>query len=235
LAAGLHAEAFTHLRRIFDPADAAYHPALRTQVLPELAEAAIYSGHADLGARIVDGVRALATPEGPPSLHIGLLVADPILAMAGEPENRFDAALAHGLIEWPLHRARLHLHYGAWLRRCRRAGEARAPLRLARDAFDALGAQTWSAWAARELRAAGEVVRSAPDRATWEQLTPQELRIASLAAEGMSNREIGELLYLSHRTVSSHLYRAFPKLGITGRVHLAQALAAVPQPTSRLA
>jgi DNA-binding NarL/FixJ family response regulator len=56
------------------------------------------------------------------------------------------------------------------------------------------------------------------------QLTPQELQIAQLAAEGLSNREIGERLYLSHRTVGSHLYRLFPKLGVTSRARLRDAL-----------
>jgi DNA-binding NarL/FixJ family response regulator len=58
-----------------------------------------------------------------------------------------------------------------------------------------------------------------------DQLTPQELQIAQLAAEGLSNREIGQRLYLSHRTISTHLYRIFPKLGITSRAELGAALA----------
>jgi DNA-binding CsgD family transcriptional regulator len=58
----------------------------------------------------------------------------------------------------------------------------------------------------------------------WAQLTPQELQIAQLAAQGLSNREIGERLYLSHRTVGSHLYRLFPKLGVTSRTQLRGAL-----------
>ena len=59
----------------------------------------------------------------------------------------------------------------------------------------------------------------------WAQLSPQELQIAQLAADGLTNREIGERLYLSHRTVGSHLYRLFPKLGITSRSQLAAVLA----------
>ena len=58
-----------------------------------------------------------------------------------------------------------------------------------------------------------------------DQLTAQELQIAQLAAGGLSNREIGQRLFLSHRTVSTHLYRAFPKLGITSRAELHAALA----------
>jgi DNA-binding CsgD family transcriptional regulator len=55
-------------------------------------------------------------------------------------------------------------------------------------------------------------------------LSAQEARIAELAADGLSNREIGQRLFLSHRTVGSHLYRIFPKLGITSRGQLSGAL-----------
>jgi DNA-binding CsgD family transcriptional regulator len=59
----------------------------------------------------------------------------------------------------------------------------------------------------------------------WDQLSAQEMQIAAMAAEGLSNREIGQRLYLSHRTVGSHLYRVFPKLGVTSRSQLVAALA----------
>ncbi len=59
----------------------------------------------------------------------------------------------------------------------------------------------------------------------FDQLTPQELQIAQLAANGLSNRDIGQQLFLSHRTVGFHLYRIFPKLGITSRAQLAAVLA----------
>ena len=89
--------------------------------------------------------------------------------------------------------------------------------------FDALGAAAWTERAARELRAAGlRPQRSEPKG--WSQLSAQELQIAQLAAVGLSNREIGERLYLSHRTVGSHLYRIFPKLGVRTRAQLHQAL-----------
>jgi len=57
-----------------------------------------------------------------------------------------------------------------------------------------------------------------------DRLTAQELQIAQLAAAGLSNREIGERLFLSHRTIGSHLYRIFPKLGITARAQLRAGL-----------
>jgi DNA-binding CsgD family transcriptional regulator len=92
-------------------------------------------------------------------------------------------------------------------------------LRAAREAFDALGAVPWGERARQELRATGESSRRRAPGA-WDRLSPQELQIAQLAAEGLSNREIGQQLYLSHRTVGTHLYRVFPKLGITSRSEL---------------
>ncbi len=85
-----------------------------------------------------------------------------------------------------------------------------------RDIFDALGASPWSDRAREELRASGEASRRRTEHA-WEALTPQELHIAQLAAEGLSNKEIGARLYLSHRTVGYHLHRIFSKTGITSR------------------
>lgn len=101
-------------------------------------------------------------------------------------------------------RARVLLAYGAWLRRRRRAAESRAPLRAAREIFETSGSRT-------------------PD--AWRRLSPQELQIARMAAEGLSNRKIVQKLYRSHRTVGYHLYRVFPKLGITSRSEVATALA----------
>jgi len=98
------------------------------------------------------------------------------------------------------------LRYGEWLRRQRRTGESRAPLREARDSFDALGLASLAERARLELRAAGESSSRREPR-PWDQLTPQELQIARMASDGMSNRDIGQELYISHRTVSAHLYR----------------------------
>lgn len=89
--------------------------------------------------------------------------------------------------------------------------------------FDLLGCIWWGDRARRELRASGERSRRR-DPAARDQLTAQELQIAQLAAEGLSNREIGERLYVSHRTISTHLNSIFPKLGITARGELQAAL-----------
>jgi DNA-binding NarL/FixJ family response regulator len=120
-------------------------------------------------------------------------------------------------------RARRQLAYGAWLRRQRRAADSRPVLRAAAGAFDALGLPPWAERARSELRASGESLRRPADAGTT--LTPQESQIARLAAEGLSNRDIAERLFLSPRTVTTHLYRIYPKLGITSRGELARAMA----------
>jgi len=227
LGAGRYEEAYEQLARIFDPQDPAYHPHLRAWALVDLAEAA--------GGRYQDAARrrhteliAEAAATGSPLLHASLAVAAPMLA-ADDAQALFDAAFGASLAAWPLHRARLQLAYGMWLRRRQQAGDSRAPLRAARDTFDALGADAWAERARQELRAAGERGGRPAPRAL-DLLAPQELQIARLAAEGLNNREIGQQLYLSHRTVRNHLYRIFPKLGITSRAELAAAVGASQGP-----
>jgi DNA-binding NarL/FixJ family response regulator len=164
-----------------------------------------------------------------PSRHLAGSVAYARLLVAPEPDAdaAADAALA-ACVALPALRARVQLAYGARLRRARRAAEARAQLRVARDTFAALGMGPAAERAAGELRAAGEAVRTAAiDPA--QALSPQELQIARMAADGLSNREIGQALYLSHRTIGSHLYRIFPKLGVASRGEL-RALLAAAQP-----
>ncbi|MEW2507504.1 AAA family ATPase [Amycolatopsis sp. NPDC047767] len=221
LGAGRHADAVAALLRVFDPADPAYQLALRCYVLPELADAAVHCDRADV-------VRCLITalgqaPTTSPALHHGLRYARAVLASDEEAEDLFRVALQADLTGWPLERGRLQLAFGEWLRRRRRAAESRPVLRAARETFDALGVTAWSERAARELRAAGEAT---PDREpdALGDLTAHELNIAQLAAEGLTNREIGQRLYLSHRTVSTHLHRIFPKLGISARGELGAAL-----------
>jgi DNA-binding CsgD family transcriptional regulator/tetratricopeptide (TPR) repeat protein len=227
LGAGRHDEAYEQLARIFDPHDAAYHPHLRAWALVDLAEAvAAGGGYQDAARRHYAELIPEAAATGSPLLRASLAVAAPMLA-TGDPQALFDAAFDADLAAWPLHRARLQLAYGMWLRRRQQAADSRAPLRAARDTFDALGADAWAEHARRELRAAGERSGQPAPRAL-DLLAPQELQIARLAAEGLSNREIGQQLYLSRRTVSNHLYRIFPKLGITSRAELAAVVGASP-------
>ena len=151
----------------------------------------------------------------PCALHLSYARA--VLADDDDAEELYPAALRADLIRWPWLRARIELAYGSWLRRQRRVAESRQPLRSALTTFDLIGAASWAEQARAELRAAGERARRRRRPAVQQRaaLSAQELQIARLAAEGLSNREIGERLYLSPRTVGSHLYRIFPKLDIT--------------------
>ena len=105
--------------------------------------------------------------------------------------------------------------------------ESRSQLRAALETFERLRARPWAARAAQELRATGQSKPRADQSHRYE-LTSQELEIATLAAKGLTNKQIGERLFMSHRTVGAHLYRIFPKLGITSRAALRDALDALP-------
>jgi DNA-binding CsgD family transcriptional regulator len=224
LADGHPDEAFEHLRRIHDPSDPAYHSFMRCFTLADLVDAATRSGQREAVRPIVLEMEVVAEAAPVPVLHAGLRYAMPLLAGDDAAEALFNAALRANR-DWPFLRARTQIALGEWLRRHRRVAESRPALRDARDAFDVLGAIPWSERARQELRASGETSRSRTPEAR-DQLTPQELQIAQLAAAGLSNQEIGQRLFISHRTVSTHLYRLYPKLGIASRSELRDALGA---------
>jgi len=119
--------------------------------------------------------------------------------------------------------------YGEWLRRERRRTDARVHLRAAIDGFRRLGAVPWAERAEAELRATGETVRKR-DASALDQLTPQELQIAGLVADGLTNREIAAQLFLSPRTVDYHLHKVFTKLGVASRTELVRD--GLPRPGS---
>jgi DNA-binding CsgD family transcriptional regulator len=225
LGAGRHDDAYTQLRRMFNPSDPAYHRMESCWAIGNLAEAAVHSGHRDEARVVMAGVEGLAARTPSPWLHVAMRHARALLADDAEAEAFFQAGLDADLNRWPFDRARLLLAYGAWLRRQRRVAESRVPLRAARDGFDALGVVSWGDRARQELRASGETSGPRTPEAR-DQLTPQELQIARMAAEGLTNREIGQKLYLSHRTVGAHLRRIFQKLGVASRRHLTAALVA---------
>ena len=223
LSGGLHDEAYGHLIRLFDHADPAYHPFVCGWGMADLAEAAVLSGNREAARALLAEQQPIADQAPSTWLHMAVQYARPLLAEDEDAEPLFKSALGAGMSRWPLYWARLQLAFGMWLRRQRRAGESRVSLRAARDAFDALGALPWGERARQELRAAGEMSRR-PSPGALDYLSPQELQVALMAAEGMTNRQIGQQLYLSHRTVSTHLYRIFQKLGITARSQLPNAL-----------
>lgn len=227
LVAGAYEAAYQELRRPFEPADPGHHPRECFGAVMFLAEAALRAGHLPHTRHVLADLERSALRTPAPLLHGQLLYARAVLASGPDAEGRYETALRHDLSRWPLLRAKLELAHGRWLRRRRRSAEARMPLRSAQATFDLIGARTWAGQARADLRSSGERA-PAPRPAV---LSPQELEIARLVADGLSNREIGERLHLSPRTIGSHLYRIFPKLGITTRAQLAshvERLAAGP-------
>jgi DNA-binding CsgD family transcriptional regulator len=189
----------------------------------------VYTGRIDTAKRYLARLEELYSQTSGPYLLASLAYARPLVAPDEEAEGLYLTALEEGLTNWPCYRGRLLLSYGRWLRRQRRTVESRQPLRAARENFEALAFTGLADSARSELRASGEASRGRTTDAR-EHLTPQELQIAGMAAAGLSNREIGGRLYLSHRTVESHLYRIYPKLGITSRSQIGRVL-----PTNSLA
>jgi DNA-binding CsgD family transcriptional regulator len=145
-----------------------------------------------------------------------------LLCDGDEADRHFVAALGlHESASRPVDRARTSLAYGEFLRRSRRRVDARAHLRTALEVFEDVGAAPMAERARQELRASGETARKR-DVSTIENLTPQELQTARLVAQGLSNRDVAERLFVSPRTVEYHLSNAYQKLGVRSRGELAQ-------------
>ncbi|MFJ8160129.1 AAA family ATPase [Streptomyces sp. NPDC096136] len=198
------------------------HQAPRT--LLDLVEAARHTGRAEqarahaLAAR--DAGLAAVSPRQ-------ALITHGALAMTAADEREAAAMFARAAshpdaARFPFELARIRLAHGIRLRHAQDREAARPHLAAAARAFERLGAAGWAERARAALRATGVAPRSSashPVALTW-----QERRIADLAASGLTNKEIGRKMHLSPRTVGSHLYRTFPKLGITTRAALRDAL-----------
>jgi DNA-binding CsgD family transcriptional regulator len=151
-----------------------------------------------------------------------------LLASADDFADVFMAGLKHcERLPRPFEQARLELCFGERLRRSRRRVEARTHLRRALAIFDQLGARPWAEKARVELRASGETIR-AHDPSARDELTPQELKVALVIADGASNQEAAAALFLSTKTIEAHLGRAYRKLGIRSRTELARQFATGP-------
>ncbi|WP_030471899.1 helix-turn-helix transcriptional regulator [Lentzea aerocolonigenes] len=210
--------ALEHLLAIDSPSSPQTSREMARQVVPDLVEAAHWAGAAD---KVVDSVSRYEEFASGANLSVYRAGLHRCHAMIGDTdvEAALERALAEeSLRQFPFHRARTQLFHGRWLRRNRRQSEAREQLKAAAEVFASLGASGWEAAAAAELRAAGGLVpQSTPE---FESLTPQELHVAQLAAQGLSNKEIAIELFISPRTVGYHLYKLFPKLGIASRAQL---------------
>jgi len=225
MTAGRNSDAFDHFARMFDSDVGARMAA------PFVIESAVRAGRDDEGRRLLGQLEALAMRTPAPLVHIGLRYGRALLAEDSEARGLYEIAL-EAEPKWPFDRARLQMSYGSWLRRQRRITESRPYLREAHDTFVSLGLQPWADRARAELRASGERTPE-PSNTVRQALSPQELQIAQLAAAGLSNREIADRLFLSHRTVGAHLYRVYPKLGIVSRSELGHALASIYDNGSR--
>jgi DNA-binding CsgD family transcriptional regulator len=194
-------------------------------VLLDLVEAAVRTGRQAEASAHVAAMRDADLAAISPRLALLSAGSAAIAASDVEAPGLFEQALAvPGAERWPFDLARLRLAYGGLLRRTGTTPLARTQLGLALDTFQQLGARPWAARAMNELRAMGR--HSTRARAmTPESITPQELEIAMMAASGLTNKQIGERLYLSPRTIGAHLYQVFPKLGVTSRAALRDALA----------
>ena len=216
--------AYQHAAAMSPPGTLASHVPHCLWVVMDLVEAAARThrqAEADRHVRAMQeaGIAAL-------SPRLAILAAGSAAIAAGDDRAPalFEQALSLPTVDqWPFDVARVRLAYGERLRRGRAAAESRIHLQAALTAFRKLGAVPWVARAEQELRATGHTRMSSAAPGVTA-LTPQELQIARLAASGMTNKQIAERLYLSPRTVGGHLYQIFPKLGITTRAALRDAL-----------
>lgn len=218
LGAEQRARAFSEFRRMLDSSDPAFHLPQAVWGIDFLAESSVSVGDREEARALLGRADDLSSQTSAPGVRRALALAHALLA-DDEADAHFVEAARWAAEATPWFRARLDLAHGAWLGRQGRTTESRRKLRSARTVFLALDTPAWSARAAQELDAleqhsgrGGAQILSA--------LSPQELQVAELAAVGLSNRDIADRLHLSHRTVGSHLYRIYPKLGIRSRTQL---------------
>lgn len=220
-------EALDAYSSVGEPGTFPPHEQVTPWMVMDIVEAAVRAGAIESARAHVRACADAGLPELSPHArflhHAAVALAcddnafpDPYEALLADPSSA----------RWPFALARIELAYGERLRRGRALRAARPHLERARECFTDLAATPWADRAEVMLRATSPTRRAATDGRGAE-LTPQELQIARLAASGLSNRQIGEQLFLSPRTVGAHLYRVFPKLGVTSRAALRDALVAL--------
>ncbi|MGW9209740.1 AAA family ATPase [Embleya sp. NPDC055664] len=221
---GKYQDAFAHASSITPPGELRRYVPYTLWTALDLVEAAVRAGLRTEAARHVAALRDLRVPALSSRLALVTAGAAGMVAPDGRFAEHFEAALAvAGAERWPFEQARIQLSYGQRLRHGRSAVDARRHLGNAFDTFQRLNATPWSAHAGRELRAAGGV-RGRLQAGGIASLTPQQREITKLAAAGLTNKQIAERLFLSPRTVGTHLYQIYPKLGVTTRAGLRDAL-----------
>lgn len=220
LATGDYSAAYAHLSRLFREDGTPLHWHISYFGIADLAAAAVRADQVEAGRVLLRRVLERFPPEPATRLrHLSLRARALLAETDDEAHALFDAARSDPAgSRWPFERAQLFLGFGSWLRRRRRVADAKPLLTQAHELFDALGAVPWAARAAAELRASHVDVSARSG--SLDDLTAQQREIVLLAGQGLTNREIAARMYLSPRTVASHLYRSFPKLGIRDRWQL---------------
>lgn len=188
--------------------------------LAELVEAATRCGDQDLARdavdRLTDNTEVSRTDW---ALGVGAR-ARALISQGDVAEQQFRAAIEMlGRTRVRTDEARAHLLFGEWLRQQDRRSDARAQLGIAHEMLSDIGAEAFAERARRELAATGATVRRRPAAASTG-LTAQESQIARLAADGLTNPEIGARLFLSPHTVEWHLRKVYAKLGVSSRKEL---------------
>ncbi|GAA3260927.1 helix-turn-helix transcriptional regulator [Nonomuraea helvata] len=222
LGLGRYAAAHERFTAIVAAGPGAGNPTVVWRSTPDRIEAAMGAGDREAALAALEAYERWSAHAGTPESRALLARCRALVAAddAGDgPPAAFEEALR--LHVNPFESARTGLLLGERLRRAQRPGEARRHLRAAYETFQGAGAEPWARRARGELRAAGESAQ-APRNAALDALTPQELRIAGLVADGLSSKEIAAQLFLSPRTVEYHLYKIYPKLGIGTRTELAR-------------
>ncbi|TDD05976.1 helix-turn-helix transcriptional regulator [Nonomuraea deserti] len=200
------------------------HVVIRVMATPHFIEASARTGDRERAAAALRVLERWVGSTRSPDLRALVARCRALLAAPGEADELFREALdLHGQGVCEFESARTRLLYGSALRRDRRPGAARNHLHAALETFERHGARLWTEQARTELRASGDPVRLTRP-ATTRQLTAQQLRIARMVAEGATNKEVAERLFLSRRTVEHHLRNIFDRLGVRSRVELVRLM-----------
>jgi DNA-binding CsgD family transcriptional regulator len=202
--------------------------AVSTWVPTEIVEAAVRSGHPERAAGPLQRLQEISRAAGT-DWALGVEARSRALLSEGEAAERLylEAIERLGRTRVRVALARAHLLYGEWLRRLHRRLDAREQLRIAHQLYSSMGMEGFAERARRELLATGETVHKRSVQTRGE-LTAQELQIARLAKNGLSNPEIGARLFISARTVQYHLGKVFTKLAISSRSQLDRVLPSEP-------
>ena len=209
--------AWAEAQWLFDADGSPRHVHTSDRMLEHYVTAAVRAGAHDTASLVVD--QAVRRLRGSGRQRLRLAHARGLTAGENAEPWFVEATTDPVAPQWPLEHAMAQTHYGAWLRRRHRQAQARVPLQDALATFERLGTAPWAEVARAELRAAG-IGREARTTTSWGLLTGQEREVVRLAAAGRTNPEIAAALHLSRKTVSTHLYNAFPKLGVTARSQL---------------